>query len=140
MHENNCRAAGIIVFKKSSKGVKLLGLKALKRFQLMSNGIYDVPKGQIDTGESPFDCAKRECFEETFLKPDIISGPFCSGGLWFWLGETDQEPILGVNPHTGQHEHLDYEWMEAETLLAECLDYLRPSVRWAKEELCRLHL
>ena len=73
MHENNCRAAGIIVFKKSSKGVKLLGLKALKRFQLMSNGIYDVPKGQIDTGESPFDCAKRECFEETFLKPDIPS-------------------------------------------------------------------
>ncbi|MCR5112569.1 MAG: NUDIX domain-containing protein [Acholeplasmatales bacterium] len=38
------------------------------------SGTYGFPKGHIRKGETDLDCALRECYEETGVKPEIIPG------------------------------------------------------------------
>ena len=38
------------------------------------SGTYGFPKGHIRKGETELECALRECYEETGIKPEIISG------------------------------------------------------------------
>jgi 8-oxo-dGTP pyrophosphatase MutT (NUDIX family) len=130
-----CYAAGIIVFKvNNDENIKFLGLKATKYYADMSNGIYDIPKGKIDPHETPFDCAKRECFEEAGIKPNnFLAGPYKCDGLWLWLAECDKNPVIGKNPHTGIKEHLGYEWLTGENLENNCFDYLVPGISWARK-------
>ena len=136
LFKDKCRAAGIIVCKKKDNSYEFLGLTALHHHQLRSNGIYDIPKGKIDPNESPFECALRECEEETGITiKNIVAGPYKSGGLWIWLAKTNIEPTLGLNPHTGQPEHLGYKWVSPDILIDECLDYLKDSIIWAKKTL-----
>lgn len=131
-----CYAAGIIIYKVENKKIKFLGLKATKEFSERSNGIYDIPKGRIDPGETPFDCAKRECFEEAGLQPSKFkAGPFNDTGLWLWLAECNANPKIGYNPQTGLKEHLGYTWLTGKDLEAQCLDYLQPGVSWARKIL-----
>ena len=128
-----CRAAGIMIFRKRELKHQLLGLIALPVFQQKNNGVYDVPKGMIDPGENPVDCARRECYEETGLRPKkLFAGPHKSGVMWLWLAECDASPRLKVNPTTGMMEHMGYEWLDIDTIIGNCLDYLRPSLVWAK--------
>jgi 8-oxo-dGTP pyrophosphatase MutT (NUDIX family) len=133
-----CRAAGIIIYRhrKINMQIEFLGLAATEYFAKISKGIYDVPKGQINPGEIPFDCAKRECLEETgLIYSDIEYGPYKDDGLWLWLTECNGNPSLGINPHTRLHEHLDYAWLSPEEMENTCFDYLAPSIRWARKLL-----
>ena len=133
MYKVKCRAAGIIIYRIRDNKPQVLGLTALKRFQTESHGIYDIPKGQIDMQEIPEECARRECYEETGLKPKyLVAGPYIYGGLWLWLAECDSTPKLGINPNTGQPEHLGYEWLDIDVIIDNCLNYLRPALVWAK--------
>jgi len=135
-----CGAAGIIIYKRNFLGrVRFLGLKATRRFAKRGKGKYDIPKGKRDRGETPLECARRECFEEAGLKPEnIVAGPFKSGdGLWVWLAECNGKPKIGVNPQSGCKEHLGYRWLSPNQLEKDCLKYLRPSIAWAKKELRR---
>ena len=131
------RAAGVIIYKWVDSSVLFLGLIALPHLQKRSNGIYDLPKGQRDEGEAPYDCAIRECYEETMIEVHKVSaGPFKDEALWFWLAESKDDPVIKPNKHSGELEHLGYAWLAPDEMLANCLDYLKPSVLWAKDVLC----
>ena len=130
-------AAGIIVFQdRSPDSLYFLGLVALPEFQIKSSGIYDIPKGRIDPGESPLQCAIREAREESTIDiTHLDSGPYTHDRLTVWLAESYQDPYIGINPSTGLKEHLGYEWVQAEKMEAQCLDYLKPHIRWARKYL-----
>jgi len=132
----NCKAAGIIIYKIQDGQVKFLGLKALPIFQKRSNGIYDIPKGQRDPGERPIDCAKRECYEESNLSPhNLLAGPFKCEGVWYWIAESNETPMLKNNPKTNLPEHLDWAWLSPDEMIKNCLDYLTKSISWARDEI-----
>ena len=130
-------AAGIIVFQdRSPDSLYFLGLVALPEFQIKNSGIYDIPKGRIDPGESPLQCAIREAREESTIDiTHLDGGPYTYDRLTVWLAESYQDPYIGINPSTGLKEHLGYEWVQAEKMEAQCLDYLKPHIRWARKYL-----
>lgn len=128
-------AAGIILFRNVNNHPVFLGLKALPKFRRKNNGTYDIPKGRIDPGETPFEAATRECFEESGIIPDrIVAGPFVDGPMVVWLGETSAESVvIAENPETGETEHEGYRWMKPSMIKKDCLDYLKPSLKWAEK-------
>ena len=121
-------AAGIIVYQSHGAGkLFFLGLIALPKFQIENQGIYDIPKGRIDPGETPLQCAIREAQEEASIDiTHLDSGPYTYDRLTVWLAESYQEPYVGINPETKIQEHLGYEWVKAEQMEKYCLDYLKP--------------
>ena len=125
-------ASGIIVFRNKNNNPELLGLVALPKNRKRSKGLYDVPKGRIDDGETPLQAAYRECYEECGLQPKIINidNPIIHGALCLWLGEVkiDDEVELSHNPYTGEYEHEGYEWLSIKLLKDKCLNYLRPFI------------
>ena len=131
---NQVTAAGVIVYKSLGSGrILFLGLHALPQFQTKNNGFYDIPKGRIDPGENALQTARREAYEEASLTiTNFEEGPFIHDKLTVWLTECHQEPQIGVNPSTGIQEHLGFSWIKPAVLEAQCLDYLKPHVRWAR--------
>lgn len=130
-------AAGIIVYRIIDKEPKFLGLIALDLDQERCKGIYDIPKGVIEKNEKVLDAAKRECFEECGLSPEIIAGPFRSGKITVWLGESSkyEEVKIYKNPLTGIIEHQGYVWKSPEYIRKNCLNYLKPHLEWAEKEI-----
>ena len=133
----NPSAAGIIVFQdRGLEELYFLGLIALPEFQTKNNGIYDIPKGRIDPGETALQCAIREAQEEATIDiTHLDSGPYTDDRLTVWLAESYQDPCIGVNPSSGIQEHLGYEWVKSETMEQYCLDYLKPHIQWARKYL-----
>lgn len=128
-----CTASGIIIVRYFNGIPKFLGLIALPRFQKQSNGIYDIPKGQREKNETPYECAIRECYEEATLIPEkVLAGPFINKNCWTWLAYCDDNPKINVNPSIGIKEHLGYRWLEIDNIIDNCLDYLKPCLTWAK--------
>ena len=130
-------AAGIVVYQDHGpKKLYFLGLIALPEYQTKNNGLYDIPKGGIDPGETPLQCAIREAKEEASIDiTHLDSGPYTHDRLTVWLAESYQEPYIGVNPSTGIQEHLGYKWIKGGQMEAQCLDYLKPHIRWARKYL-----
>ena len=130
-------AAGIIVYQDQGPDkLYFLGLIALPEFQTKNQGIYDIPKGRIDPGETPLQCAIREAHEEATINiTHLDSGPYSHNRLTVWLAESYQEPYIGINPETKTQEHLGYEWVKGEQMESQCLDYLRPHIQWARKYL-----
>jgi len=126
-------AAGIIVYRVLDTGsIRFLGLTALPVFQEKNNGLYDIPKGGIDYGETPIQCAIREAKEEASIDiTHLDSGPYINDRLTVWLAESYQKPSIGINPTTGLKEHLGYLWVKPDDMYDNCLDYLRPHIAWA---------
>ena len=126
-------AAGIIVYQNHDPDqLYFLGLIALPEFQTKNKGLYDIPKGRIDPGETPIQCAIREAKEEATIDiTHLDSGPYSFDRLTVWLAESYQDPRIGVNPTTGIQEHLGYEWIKSEIMKEQCLDYLKPHIQWA---------
>tara|TARA_R110001583_G_scaffold186112_1_gene346653 strand:- start:278 stop:691 length:414 start_codon:yes stop_codon:yes gene_type:complete len=134
---NKITAAGFVIYRDLGKGnIVFLGLIALPYFQKKNNGIYDIPKGQIDKNETPIEAALREAKEEAGLTINSIDeGPFVYDKMSIWLAECFQTPTVGINPTTGIKEHLGYEWLKPETLENQCLDYLKPAIVWSRKIL-----
>ena len=130
-------AAGIIVYQDLGPDkLYFLGLIALPEFQKRNHGIYDIPKGRIDPGETPLQCAIREAKEEATIDiTQLDSGAYTYDRLTVWLAESYQEPKIGVNPSSGLEEHLGYGWIKAEIMELQCLDYLKPHIQWARKYL-----
>ena len=130
-------ASGFIVFRNNNNHPEVLGLRALPKFRKQSGGTYDVPKGRIDSGETPIQAAHRECLEETGLvvKRVLHKEPLVDYPLALWVAEVDtnDEVIIPPNPETGQKEHEDYLWMPIDMLKDNCLSYLRPLVIQSKK-------
>jgi 8-oxo-dGTP pyrophosphatase MutT (NUDIX family) len=134
---NNVSASGFVVYRDLGKGnIVFLGLIALPYFQKKNHGMYDIPKGQIDKNETPMKAALREAKEEAGLTINSIdAGPFVHDRMSLWLAECFQEPTIGINPSTGVKEHLGFDWVKPEVMEAQCLDYLRPAITWARKYL-----
>jgi 8-oxo-dGTP pyrophosphatase MutT (NUDIX family) len=130
-------AAGFVVFKHNKdNNLFFLGLVALPEFQDKNKGIYDIPKGRIDLGESPLKAAIREAQEEANLlinEKNIYDGPFNFDKMSIWLAESHEKPSININPTTGIKEHLGYTWLKPEVLEAQCLNYLKPFIAWARK-------
>ena len=131
------RAAGAVVFRRTGKGVQLLLLRVY--------GNWDFPKGMIEPGEEPLDCAKREVAEETGLcELDFPFGdefgetlPYANGKIArYYIAETDDaEIVLPVSPALGRPEHDEWRWVsfdEAEDMLPPRLAIV---LDWARETL-----
>jgi len=133
----NVKAAGFIIFRIRDNNPEILGLKALSRFRKQAGGIYDVPKGRIDKGETPIQAAHRELFEETGLtvKKVIIKKPIIDAPLALWIAEVSDDAAVTIinNPHTGVIEHEDFKWLKLEEMKNTCLKYLRPFVIESKD-------
>ena len=130
--------SGFVIFKRFENGIKLLGLIGPGFHRERCNGTYDIPKGTIDLGESPYQTAVRECNEEagySITNNNVHAGPYKDGLLTIWLAEVYTDPVLGINPENGIIEHEGYEWLEPDDLLQNCYDYLIPTVEWAITEL-----
>ena len=101
---------------------------------------YDLPKGQVDPGESNWDAAARETFEESGIKIsqfDVIAGPINDSWLTMWLAEVPWgTPVtIGRNPVTGKLEHDGYEWLGYKDIINDCYTYLCPFVDWANKHI-----
>tara|TARA_R110002167_G_scaffold126175_2_gene306778 strand:+ start:114 stop:560 length:447 start_codon:yes stop_codon:yes gene_type:complete len=137
-NKTNITASGIIVFRNKNNNPELLGLVALPRYRKRSKGIYDIPKGRIDDGETAKQSAFRECLEESGLTPTLINEePVVNGALILWIGEvsSDDEVILVPNPYTGEYEHEGYVWIGIKEMKNSCLNYLRPAIIEAEKEI-----
>lgn len=130
-------AAGIIIIRNKNNHPEFLGLIALSKDRKRSKGTYDIPKGQIEKDEDILEAAKRECFEESGLRPKIISESFDSGSITVWIGIVDEDAsiIIEKNPETGLIEHEGYEWVSPEKIRKNCLNYLKPHLDWATKEV-----
>ena len=121
--------AGFLLGKIFPSGeIKFLGLIAPIEKRIKRKGIYDIPKGKINPGETTLDCAKRECQEESGILVDdrqIIGYPYVEDGLWIYSGIVDSEPCISPNPATGIIEHDGYDWLTRDEILNLSLDYLR---------------
>ena len=130
---NHCKAAGLIIYRIRNQKPQILGLIARKKFQIESNGIYDIPKGQKNKNETPFECALRECYEEASIVPNrVLAGPFINSNCWTWVAYSDEKPVININPDIGIKEHLGYRWLPIDNMIDNCLDYLKPCLNWAK--------
>src|SRR3982751_1714437 len=89
------RAAGVVVFRRTPRGVRLLVLRAYNN--------WDFPKGLVESGEDMLSAAKREVKEETGLT------------------ETEEHDIeLPISTALGRPEHHEFRWItldEADDLL-----------------------
>jgi len=88
------RAAGVVVFRRTGRGVYLLVLRAYNN--------WDFPKGLVDAGEDQLSAAKRELNEETGLcGVDFPFGeefketlPYSNNKVArYYLGETEEVEI-----------------------------------------------
>jgi bis(5'-nucleosidyl)-tetraphosphatase len=131
------RAAGVVVFRRTGRGIYLLILRAYKN--------WDFPKGLVEAGEDQLACAKRELGEETGLASvDFPFGeefketlPYSGHKVArYYLGETEEVEIeLPVSKELGRPEHHEYRWVtydEAEELLPPRLGIV---LEWAKRTI-----
>jgi len=119
--------AGIIIVRKFDNGWKVLGLK--------KDGVYDIPKGGIDPGESTLHTALRETKEEAGIQnPKFTWGlkTNVNSELTTYLAETNEDPFISPNPETGILEHDSAHWLEWNELYNNTLDFVQPAVSWAK--------
>lgn len=120
--------SGFVVFNEdtiNSKQPKMLAL-------IRSDGVFDIPKGHNDKGESSMQAAKRECFEECSIMVndhDIMHSVFVNGPLSVFCCKTSQTPMISKNPQSGILEHTGYKWVTKEEFLANCLNFLVPAVQ-----------
>jgi len=121
--------AGFLLGKRFPDGeVRFLGLVAPIEKRIKKNGIYDIPKGKINIGESNLDCAKRECKEECGIEvndSDIIGYPYSEDGLCIYSAIINQRPEIKPNPVTGIIEHDGFDWLSRDEISNLSLDYLR---------------
>lgn len=121
--------AGFVLLDKSTIATGNPLMLALVR----SDGLYDIPKGVIEDGESDLAAAKRETFEECSVvvgDHDMLfnSVPHKFGRLTTFCAVTGDTPSIIANPHTGIIEHTGFLWLDIDSFCSNCLEYLIPGV------------
>lgn len=128
-------AAGIAVVKKFDNEWKILGLKSAKP---KHNGMFDITKGMIDVGESSFDAAIRETYEESGISQSDLSFDWgkdskSCNDIIVYIASTKSEPFISSNPKTGQVEHTEAKWLSIDEFENQCIGYLKPVVSWVRD-------
>ena len=107
---------------------------------------YDFPKGSIDEGEFPLDCAIRETYEEINLKETdytfidktgkVFSKKTDNHVLKMYIAELNSnslhKPMLKKNPHTGIIEHKSFALVKKQDKYESLLHYLKGPIDWAE--------
>ncbi len=145
-----CTGAGIVVFF-DNRGIRQKKVEGLPEdilylFMKGLDNFYDFPKGTIDEGEFPLDCAIRETREEInltnndYIFIDVIGKDFFSKKknnhvLKMYIAELKKDslhkPMLKKNPHTGIIEHKSFVLAKKEEKYDNLLDYLKNPLDWA---------
>lgn len=130
-------SAGMVVVRRAPRGYRFLILRAYRN--------WDFPKGGLEPGEEPLDCARREVAEETGLtrlalpwgEAFIETGPYARGKVArYYLALTDEEVThLPINPALGRPEHHEFRWVEAARARMLLPPRLQPVLTWAQERL-----
>jgi 8-oxo-dGTP pyrophosphatase MutT (NUDIX family) len=135
---NKMAGSGFIIYRKFDDGIKFLGLVGPDFHRIRCHGTYDIPKGTIDLGETPYQTAVREAKEEAgydIHESNVFSKYWTNGYLTIWAAKVDSDPVILPNPNNGITEHEGYKWMHPEDLILNCYDYLRPGIKWAIKEI-----
>ena len=121
-------SAGIILIRDFPDGRKILGLEIC--------GEYDMPKGNIEPGESTFDAALRETKEESGITQiQFPYGPVTvqANHVTLYIGTTCQDPVILPNPETGRYEHSGSSWLEWDQLRQKIKPYMSQAIAEAKK-------
>ena len=131
MSEHVRVGVGVIAMRKDTGQVLLS-----KRLVEHMNGMWSLPGGHIEVGESIYKCAARELLEETGLilsdidwklEPQISQDLYQATGkhyLTFFISGLVTNPDALHNPEP--HKHTDWEWFTPHDWLPENLE---PSVK-----------
>lgn len=114
--------AGVIVVRNYEDDLEVLLL-------LNHDGTWDLPKGGMEPGESPFDCAVRETFEETSIDDlEFAWGtqPIVSDNLNFYIARSEKDPVIRLNPVYGIYEHVVGVWVDPTNAIDLLPDFLKP--------------
>jgi 8-oxo-dGTP pyrophosphatase MutT (NUDIX family) len=124
------KVAGIVVYRYFDDVPKYLGL--------WTGDFYDLAKGHIDPGETPFQAAVREAYEESGILNIIIDKSayvYTDNDLVMFLGKTPDYPIILPNPSTGISEHEKADWLTFEEISGLIKPSLLPAIIWANDHI-----
>lgn len=102
------------------------------------SGKYDLPKGTAEDGESPFETAQRECFEECnlWIEPkDLLYETYLNrNGTQIFIAKlpTDQEIKIKINSQSNKAEHIGFCFVTFDEFLSNTFSFLREHIKWAK--------
>ena len=124
-------------------GVVVLGefdneYKVLCLYKENKKGIrkYDLTKGKVDKGETEFQAAVRETYEEAGVKNLFFKWgkkSLTKDGITMYVALTTDEPGISKNPESGIYEHDGFEWNYFKAAHILLPDYLKPFVTWAEK-------
>ena len=137
--------AGFIIYKRVDNENLFLTLEKFRKDRYGNQ--FDIPKGVIDEGETAFEAACRELYEEANIQGDQISikldkdfkmiviNPDGVDTMTLYLAEyigkeSDKIKVL-PNPDTKKYEHKSIGWMLEEEAEENCLQYLKTIFRKA---------
>ena len=110
-------------------GFAIIDLDNVKLLALVKkNGRFDIPKGHKDKGETPFQTACRECWEECSLSitgKDLLTNKvYISDGLHVFAAKSSVTPKIKRNPVTNELEHLTHIWLTPDEFSKNSPKYL----------------
>ena len=104
-------------------------------------GKFDIPKGQLDKGETFLETAYRELKEESLIKKSDIIMTWgmihneISENLKIYIAEIKKNKIknigIGTNPVTLEEEHKDFHWKNVHLAEDNVLYYMKGIFDWA---------
>jgi len=104
-------------------------------------GDYDIPKGQIDKGETSLEAAYRELYEEASIKPkDIILTwglvhTEINEDLNIYIAEIKKSSLknvkIGINPVSLIKEHKQFHWKNVQLAESKLLFYMKGLFDWS---------
>ena len=125
---NRDPGAGFLVYRHTDSGILVLGLIMTQDKREKKGAMFDIPKGGMDKGEDYIACAIRECEEETGIKintKQIMLPGFEKDDIKIFPVESYENPIIQPNPHSGIIEHEGYRWLTPESLINNCIPWLK---------------
>lgn len=126
-------SAGVVVVRQDESGWLFLMLRAYRN--------WDFPKGLVESGEDPFDAARREVAEETLItdlrfpwgETYYETAPYSRNKVArYYVGETStKEVTLPVRPELGRPEHHECRWVPLDVAAELASPRIRPVLDWA---------
>jgi bis(5'-nucleosidyl)-tetraphosphatase len=127
----------VVVVRDTADGPRFLLLRAYRN--------WDLPKGRLESGETPLQGAIREVREETGLydldfawgDDSIETEPYAGGKVVrFYVARSIGGAVsLPINPTLGRAEHHEFRWVSAETALTLTVPRLQRVLQWAFERI-----
>ena len=125
--------AGVVVLKKFGNEYKMLCLYKENKKGIRS---YDLTKGKIDKGESDYQTAIRETYEESGIKNlsfEWGNVKLSKDSITMFIASTSDVPKISKNPHSGIYEHDGFEWNSPDVAYVLLPSFLKPFATWTKK-------